>query len=121
MLNCAIQDNLLPNNPCNRFIKLKTIERRPKYIYTKEELLKVLHQVDKTQFAMPVLLESLCRLHHEEFCGLDREDIIFQDDKWIIIHINKAVTCAGKKKVLKDPKTRTSTRKVLLHPVFSII
>ena len=67
---------------------------------------------------MPILLESVCGLRHEEYCGLDNVDINSQDDKWTVISINKAVTCAGNKKVLKSPKTKTSTREVVPHPLF---
>ena len=46
------------------------------YIVTGKEKIRNIN-LDKTQFAMPVLLESLCGLRHEEFCGLDREVINF--------------------------------------------
>ena len=104
LLNFAIQDNLLPTNPCNRFITLKPIKHRSKYIYTREELSDVLYKVNGTQFAIPILLECICGLRQEEYCGLDRDNIVIQDDNWTLISINKALTYAGGKRVLKCPK-----------------
>lgn len=118
MLNYAVLDNLIPNNPCNSIIKLKPISHKIKYIYTKEEILSVLTKIKNTEFALPILLESLCGLRHEEYCGLDRSDIRIGENNWATISITKAVTYAGGKKIIKEPKTKTSTRNVLLHPVF---
>lgn len=118
MLNYAVLVNVIQHNPCNSLIKLKPIHHRTKYIYSKEELLTVLKKVNKTEFALPILLESVCGLRHEEYCGLDKKDIEIQDDYWTVISVNKAVTYAGTKKVVKEPKTNTSSRDVLLHPVF---
>ena len=80
MLNFAIKDKIIRTNPCCEGIKLKRLNKREKVLYTKEELVDVLHQVKDTEFAIPILLECCCGLRHEEYCGLDRRDFDFEDE-----------------------------------------
>lgn len=118
MLNFAVRDGLLLKNPCNDQIQRKQIIRKPKKIWNKEELCEMLIKLDGTRYALPVLLECCCGLRHEEFCGINTPDINF-DNGWPIISINKAVTSVNGKKVIKDTKTLTSTREVVLHKRFT--
>lgn len=67
---------------------------------------------------MPILFECICGLRHEEYCGLNKKDIEFDKENWAIISITKAVTNANSSKVLKEPKTKSSYRYVVLHPKF---
>lgn len=118
MLNFAVKDEILRVNPVTLGITLKKPKHIVKQLYTKDELVDVLHKVDGTDFALPILLECCCGLRHEEFCGLNNKDFNYDHDGWIIITIERALTEVQGKKVLKETKTETSNRVVVLHKDF---
>ena len=117
ILDYAVRDEILQSNPCTKQIQRKQIIRKQKKLWTKEEVVEMLEILDGTIYALPVLLECVCGLRHEEYCGINTTDIRF-DNGWTLININKAVTNVGGKKVLKDTKTMSSERTVVLHKSF---
>lgn len=118
MLNFAVHDQIIPGNTFTDRISTRKEIRKEKKLWTKEELVDVLNTVRGTEFAMPILMECVCGLRHEEFCGLNRRDFIPLEGKWIQIYIDRALTSVSGKKILKEAKTATSHRTVVIPPCF---
>lgn len=115
MLAFAVRDDILVKNPCNKNIQMKRKNTKPKTLYTKEELKKILKKVENTEFALPILLECCTGIRHEEFCGLNKSDFSFKDGEFCLIEINRALTDVYGHKTLKDTKTTSSNRIVAIH------
>lgn len=65
------------------------------------------------------MLESICGLRHEEYCGLIRSDIAYKKhNSNIEININKAVTAVNGHKIIKETKNKYSDRIVMLDKHF---
>lgn len=118
MLNLAVNDEIITSNPYCTRIKTRKERRQKKVLWTKEELIKILYFVDNTEFALPILMECCCGLRHEELCGLNRRDFVPTDDHWIQVEIKNALTSVNGKKVLKESKTETSDRTVVIPNAF---
>lgn len=117
ILNSAVEDSIIIKNPCNKTIKRKKVVPRKKTLYDKEQLKEVLMKVKNTEWAIPVLLECVCGLRHEEFCALNKRNFKF-DKQCIYIEIQRALTEVKGKLVLKEPKTSTSYRTVVIIDSF---
>lgn len=117
ILNSALDDDIIIKNPCNKNIRRLKIKPKKKRLYDKEELKDVLMKVKDTEWALPVLLECVCGLRHEEFCGLNKRDLVF-DNNCAYVEVKQALTEVNGKKILKEPKTDTSVRTVVLTEDF---
>lgn len=116
ILNYAVRDELIQRNPCDKLIKLKKPLHKEKVLWTKQELEYMLNYINGTKYALPVLLECICGLRHEEYCGLDINDVNYENyGTDIHITINKAVTSVGGHKIIKETKNKYSNRTIVLN------
>lgn len=120
--NLAVRDGLLKSNPVDRSIRLKTIQKREKYNYGRENLPEVIRNGRKYKHFYCVMLEIGGGLRHEEACAVtqgDLEPFEHGGRSYVAVHVDKALTTVGGKKVLKGTKNGFSVREVVIGEPFA--
>lgn len=104
----------IQENPFD-FVKLSSKKDNFKaQVYTKEEILTLIKNIDGDITELPILLMLLCGLRFAEACGLRWCDVDFNNN---LIHINQIIVYQGKDGFLfKEPKTTGSIRSMHVVP-----
>ena len=107
VLDSAVQEELIIKNPMIAVKPPKTVEVEHS-IYTPKELARLFELVHGNRLEIVVKLAGYYGLRREEICGLMWKDIDFEKR---FFSINRSMTVAGGKIVIKPPKTSNSKRK----------
>lgn len=116
ILDEAESAGIIARNPITRSVKPpKRQHREPSSLAPAERkrLLSILDTLEDTSLTLAIRLGLSAGLRNEEALALRYEDIDF-DNK--AIRIRRALTMAGGKVVLKDPKTVAGIRDIPLEP-----
>ena len=122
LCNLAMRDNLLKSNPIDRSIRLKPYKKKDKVVYTPQELMEAIEKGRNHRHFYCVLLEIGGGLRHEEACAVTQGDLepFEQGGRlYVAVRIDKALTCVGGRKVLKDTKNGFSVREAVLGEPFA--
>lgn len=101
-------------NPCN-FIKApkikteKTEVRAPKEPYSKEEVRRIIENIEGEVIEIPILLMLTCGLRYGETAGLRWQDIDFNNNT---LTVNQVLIYTGNEILFKEPKTKGSIRTI---------
>lgn len=109
ILNCAIADELIDKNPCDK-VKAPKVEYEPAHFLDDQQALELLKLVknEKHPFDMIIILLLLTGMRRGECCGLDWKDIDFRN---CTISIRHSVMYLPEYGVYEDtPKTSSSIR-----------
>lgn len=119
ILNAAVEDGLLANNPM-KSSRLKITGKASKTtdVYSVEEMQYIVNHIRDVQSPVDrayIALQSLHPLRLEEVLGLKWEDI---DTENMVIHVRRAVTHPDRNQPeIKEPKTEGSVRDIALSSV----
>lgn len=115
--NMAIRDGMLESNPCSA-VKMKPKQRKQKHLWTPAQALDALEAVRGCKFEPLVLLELGGGLRHEEASAMHWEDVAPYKDL-CAVRIKRALTAVSGRKVLKETKTESSDRIMIIGEPFS--
>lgn len=113
MGNLAVRDGLLDRNPCDRSIKLKRGEKRPKHMLDASEVLPLIDATHGTYYERLLLMEMCAGLRHGEAVAMERDDARLEDGR-AVLSVSKAVVVVGSKVIRKETKTAFSDRESVL-------
>lgn len=102
----AVKNGVMSRNVCD-LVDAPSPERPHLNIYDENKFGMLLDVAEGTKWELPILLAGMCGLRRGEVLGLRWSDI---DTEKGTISISQTAVVANKEIILKDPKSRTSTR-----------
>ena len=111
ILTTAVQWQVIPYNPCDR-VKPPKVERKEAVSLDEEQAAELIRclQAEPLKYKTAVMLTLYTGLRRGELCGLEWEDINFDEG---IVCINKSVLYSTSKGVYEDStKTKSSNRAI---------
>lgn len=109
----AIADGLLCINPCKRTDAPSPEDYEPT-IYTEEQFIELLDKLEGHRMEAIILIAGMCGLRRGELLGLTWEDIDLDNG---ILSVRKNIVPTSNGNVVKDPKTKKSTRDISISSV----
>lgn len=110
VLNSAVIEEKIEKNPIDKVIAPKKTQIEYT-VYSAEELSKFFKSLEGHRLEVVAKLAGYYGLRREEICGLMWADIDFENN---VFSINRAMTMAGGRVIIGDPKTESSKRKQAL-------
>ena len=107
-LRLAVRMDLLDRNPLERVTPPKKLESRYTF-YTPDQMQRLFAVVENTMMELPVKLAAYLGLRRSEISGLRWEHVDLEGG---ILLVREVRTEVGGVVVLKEPKTRTSVRRL---------
>lgn len=104
VLEWAVDNNIIPKNPAKRLV-LPKVDQHETRVLTEEEIKDLCEKLRGTNLHIPVVLAVSTGLRRGEIMGLVWGDI---DGK--VLHVRRSLGPHG----MKEPKTRSSKRNVVL-------
>lgn len=122
IMNRAVSDGLASRNPCDRYVELRRVEKRPKRLLSASEVVPWLDSLEGCKYLPTILAELGAGLRVEEACALDWEDVAFAERGgrlYCALRVDKAVVTVKGGCEMKGVKTRASKRVAVMGEPFA--